>query len=174
LAHIVRSQGRRGEVRAEVLTDFPQRLLELKRAWITRGSEEPREIRVRACRLEPSQRFAVFQLEGCDSIEQAELLVGSSIEIPLAERMPLAPGMHYVNDLTGCRVYDAASGTLLGEVVRVDPTGEETPGTPLLVVETPSGELLIPLAAEICRTIDTRAKRIEAALPEGLTDLNRT
>ena len=172
MARIVRSQGRRGEVRAEVLTDFPERLIELKHAWIGSDSEEPREIRIRSCRLEPSRRFAVFHFEGCDSIEQAERFVGCSIEVPLAERMPLAPGTHYISDLVGCRVYDAASGALLGEVVRVELTGEETPGTPLLVVETPHGELLIPLAAEICRTIDTGAKRIDAALPEGLADLN--
>lgn len=172
MARIVRSQGRQGEVRAEVLTDFPQRLVELKRAWIGCGAEEPREIRIRSCRLEPSRRFAVFHFEGCDSIDQAERLVDCSIELPLAERMPLAPGMHYISDLVGCRVYDAASGVLLGEVVRVEPTGEETPGTPLLVVETPRGELLVPLAAEICCAIDTKAKRIQAALPDGLADLN--
>jgi 16S rRNA processing protein RimM len=46
-------------------------------------------------------------------------------------------------------------------------------GTPLLVVDTPQGELLVPFASEICRRIDTAARLIEVELPEGLLDLNR-
>jgi len=45
-------------------------------------------------------------------------------------------------------------------------------GTPVLEVETAQGELLIPLAADICRRIDTVARRIEVELPEGLRELN--
>jgi ribosomal 30S subunit maturation factor RimM len=41
-----------------------------------------------------------------------------------------------------------------------------------LVVAGPAGELLIPLAAEICTRIDTAARRIEVRLPEGLRELN--
>jgi hypothetical protein len=46
-------------------------------------------------------------------------------------------------------------------------------GTPVLEIETPDGELLVPLAQEICTKIDTAARRIEVILPEGLRDLNR-
>jgi ribosomal 30S subunit maturation factor RimM len=46
-------------------------------------------------------------------------------------------------------------------------------GTPVLEVETPDGEVLIPLAMEICRKIDVGARRIEVVMPEGLRDLNR-
>ena len=42
----------------------------------------------------------------------------------------------------------------------------------VLAVGTPEGELLIPLAAEICTRIDTQARRIEVRLPEGLRGLN--
>jgi ribosomal 30S subunit maturation factor RimM len=42
----------------------------------------------------------------------------------------------------------------------------------ILVVGVPAGELLIPLAAEICTLIDTASRRIEVRLPEGLRELN--
>ncbi len=45
-------------------------------------------------------------------------------------------------------------------------------GTPVLEVETARGELLIPLAEDICKRIDTVARRIEVELPEGLRELN--
>jgi ribosomal 30S subunit maturation factor RimM len=51
--------------------------------------------------------------------------------------------------------------------------GEEMSGTPLLEVETSSGEILIPLAADFCRNIDTKARRIDVVLSEGLRDLNQ-
>ena len=171
LARIVRPQGRRGEVRAAILTDFPDRLLELRRAYLSGGAGEPRAVAIRSCRLEPSRRFAIFHFEGSDSIDEAERLVGLDVQVALSDRLPLPRGTYYVGDLVGCQVVDR--GGVIGRVSDVQPTGEETPGTPLLVVETPAGELLVPLAAEICREIDTEARRIVVELPEGLGELNR-
>jgi len=52
-------------------------------------------------------------------------------------------------------------------------TGEDVAGTPILVINSPRGEVLVPLAEEICVRIDTAARTIEVVLPEGLRDLNR-
>ena len=41
-----------------------------------------------------------------------------------------------------------------------------------LVVAGAKGEILIPLATEICRTIDVAGKRIVIEPPEGLLDVN--
>jgi ribosomal 30S subunit maturation factor RimM len=41
------------------------------------------------------------------------------------------------------------------------------------VIDSPQGELLVPLAQDICVLIDTSARRIEVVLPEGLRELNR-
>jgi ribosomal 30S subunit maturation factor RimM len=63
--------------------------------------------------------------------------------------------------------------SLLGNVTDVQFTGEGVAGTPLVVVDTREGELLIPLADDICKRIDPAARRIDVLLPEGLRDLNR-
>ena len=173
LARIVRPQGRRGEVRAAVLTDFPERLLALRRAFLWDGAGEPRSVAILSCRLEPSRQMAVFHFEGSHSIDEAKKLVGLEIQIPLPERMSLPAGAYYISDLIGCEVFEQASGRALGHVADVQLTGEETPGTPLLLVEAPQGELMVPLAGEICREIDTTRRRIVVALPEGLERLNR-
>ena len=47
------------------------------------------------------------------------------------------------------------NGRVLGTVSDVQFTGEEVAGTPILVVDSPKGELLIPLAEEICVRVDT-------------------
>ena len=51
-------------------------------------------------------------------------------------------------------------------------TGENVAGTPILEINSPRGEVLIPLAEEICVRVDTSARVIEVVLPDGLRDLN--
>lgn len=167
LARIVRPQGRRGEVAAEILTDFPDRLTRLREAWLWDGAQAPRRVAIRSCWLH--QGRAIFHFEGTESITEAERLRGLEVQVPLAERMPLGPGQYYITDLIGCALWEQAAAAPLGRVDDVQLTG----GTPLLVVDTPKGEILVPLAVEICRRIDTAARRIEVALPEGLRELNR-
>ena len=175
LARILRARGRCGEVAAQILTDFPERLPKLTSAELWDGKNPPRRVGIRECWLHNGQ--AIFLFEGSDSIYDAERLVGLEIQIPLSERVPLTTGSYFVTDLIGCEVFQTnASGALekLGDVRDVQSTGESVAGTPVLVVATPHGELLIPLATEICTRIDTAARRIEVVLPEGLRDLNQT
>lgn len=185
VARIVRARGHRGEVAAEVLTDFPERLTRLREAWLAKPAAgsgpaaEGRRVAVQRCWLSPSRGGqAIFHFEGCESIPEARALVGLEVQVPISQRVALPAGRHYISDLIGCTVWErphaagiAAAGAtdvLLGTVRDVQMTG----GTPLLVVDTPSGELLIPLAAEICVHIDVVAQRIEVVLPDGLRDLN--
>jgi len=162
-------------VAAEILTDFPERLTRLKSAQLWNGrTEPPRSALVRSCWLSHSRGGqAIFLFEGSDSISDAEKLVGLEVQIPLSERISLPAGSFYISDLAGCEVYERDGGKLIGRVRDLQFPGEELKGTPLLEVDSPSGELLIPLAQEICVQIDTAARRIEVVLPEGLYDLNR-
>jgi 16S rRNA processing protein RimM len=169
LARIVRPWGRRGEVAAEVLTDFPERLIALKEAWLSDGRNPPRIVAIRSSRIHIGQ--AVIHFAGVESINDAELLRGFEVQIPFSKRTTIPPGRHYISELVGCEVWEPSAGAPLGAVRDVQKNGPAESW--LLVVETPSGELLIPLAAEICTRIDTEARRIEVRLPEGLRDLNR-
>lgn len=170
LARILRPRGRRGEVAAAILTDFPHRLTQLREAYLWDGVGEPRQVALLSCWLHNNQ--AIFHFEGCQSIAEAERLRGLEVQVPLAERMPLPASHYYVTDLLGCEVRERG-GARLGRVRDVQFLGEGTPGTPLLVIETPQGELLVPLADELCTRIDTVERCIEVALPDGLHDLNK-
>jgi len=173
VARILRPHGRRGEVACEILTDFPDRLKTLSKAELWDGRSEPRQTRVRGCWLSQSRGGqAIFHFEGSDSISDAEKLVGLEVQIPFAERTQLSSGSYYVTDLIGCEVCEK-DGAAVGRVTDVQFPGEGLAGTPLLVVDSPEGELLVPLAQDICVHIDTGARRIEVVLPEGLRELNR-
>lgn len=173
LARVVRARGLRGEVAAEILTDFPERLTKLKAVFLWNGRVETRRVRVRKCWLSTSHGGqAIFQFDGVDSVEQAEKLRGLEVQVALEERVKLQAGRYYVSELIGCEVFErhapAAPEEKIGSVRDVQFTGAAA----LLAVETPRGDLLIPLAEEICKRIDAKARRIEVVLPEGLRDLN--
>lgn len=152
------------------------------------GKTAPRQTAVRSCRLTMSRGGqAIFHFEGSDSISDAEKLVGLEVQIPLSDRMTLPAGSYYIADLIGCEVREKVrekarenareeahekEGPVIGRVRDVQFTGEDVAGTPLLVLDSPGGEWLIPLAQDICVHVDTAARRIEVVLPEGLRDLN--
>jgi 16S rRNA processing protein RimM len=164
LARIVRPHGIRGEVAAELFTDFPERLPALKRVWLSDGRTPPRPVASLACRLHNGQ--ALFLLEGCHSMDDAERLRGLEIQIPLADRVTLGPGSYFITDLIGCEVSETGAAAPLGRVRDV----QQAAGASLLAVDTAAGELLIPFAAAICTQIDLTARRIVVCLPDGLRE----
>lgn len=172
VARVLRPHGRRGEVACEILTDFPDRLTHLTAAQLWDGNAEPRHVDVRSCWLSLGRGGqAILHFAGSDSISDAEKLVGLEVQIPLEDRMSLPSGSYYVSDLIGCEVRNPEGGTI-GRVADVQFTGEAVAGTPILVLDSPRGEVLIPLAQEICVAIDVSSRQIEVTPPEGLLDLN--
>ena len=191
VARILRARGNKGEVAAELLTDFPERLTKLKEVFVGQagGKIEPRCIAMKSCWLSQNHRGqAVFHFEGVNSISEAEKFRGLEVLLPFEQRVTLPAGQYFVSDLIGCSVFEnfvsapvvasspcslGEAPSLLGTVRDVQVPGEEFRGTPLLEVETSQGDILIPLAVDICTKIDTTARRIDVILPEGLRELNR-
>jgi 16S rRNA processing protein RimM len=175
LARIRRPQGRKGEVFADILTDFPEKFAERRQLWLlTEGASAaaPREVELIAHWLHKGG--IVLHFSGVDSISAAETLASLTVAIPLAHRAPLAEDEVYIADLVGCTLYDVAKSdapVLIGQIEGVDRSAG--PVALLAVRSASSGEeILIPFAKSYLRTIDLAAKRVEMALPEGLTDLN--
>src|SRR3984893_10952196 len=203
VARVLRPRGNKGEVAVELLTDFPERLTKLREVFLGRaqgessaakfagpfGASEPTPIGVKSCWLSQNHRGqGVFHFDGVTSINDAEKFRGLDVLLPFEQRVTLPAGQYFVSDLVGCSVFEipvhapvvASSPCSLGEVpsllgaVRdVQIPGEDISGTPLLEVETSAGEILIPLAVDICTKIDTASRRIEVVLPEGLRELNQ-
>ncbi len=190
LARILRPRGNKGEVAVELLTDFPERLKDMPEVFLrdSAGKSEPRPAAVKAFWIDQNHRGqAVYHFEGCASISEAEKFRGLDVLIPFEQRVTLPAGKYFVSDLVGCSVFESSPEppvvssspcslanvpALVGTVSDVQTTGEDIAGTPVLVVDTRNGELLIPLAADICTRIDPAARRIDVVLPEGLRDLN--
>ncbi|MDP9337309.1 MAG: hypothetical protein M3P45_00415 [Acidobacteriota bacterium] len=200
VARILRPRGNKGEVAVQLLTDFPERLTKLKEVFLGRasgdtfagvfGATEPQPIGVQSCWLSQNHRGqGVFHFAGVHSINDAEKYRGLDVLLPFEQRVTLPAGQYFVADLVGCAVFEMkeempavasspcameSAPQFLGNVqdVQFPGEGEGMRGTPVLEVETAQGELLIPLAEDICKRIDTVGRRIEVFLPEGLRELN--
>lgn len=188
VARIVRARGNKGEVVAELLTDFPARFANLKRIYLRKDDREPSPIGLQHFWLDRNHPgMVVFHFAECATISDAEKLRGCDLLLPFEERVELPVGQYFVTDLIGCTVFGlpveeaklSSPACAMEEAPRVVGTvrdvffpGESIAGTPLLQVETASGELLVPLAEDICTRIDVAARRIDVRLPEGLDELN--
>lgn len=153
------------------LSSRPERYAQLRA--VTLFGPDNRPLPGQPCEVESvweHRGMLVFKFGGIDTRNEAELLRGAEVRIPISERPPLPDGEYYYSDLVGCEVVEAGTEERLGSV-----TGwTEAGGAGLLHVEVPgrADELLIPLSRSICIEIDTAAKRIVVDLPEGLKELN--
>jgi 16S rRNA processing protein RimM len=178
LARIVRPQGRRGELLADILTDFPQSFAQRKRLYL-RTPGPHMEDAVPGSKVEEAKLEAhwlhkgrvVLKFAGVDSISDAEKLRNCEVLIPFAERMPLTGDAVYVSDLIGARVIDVRGGGArdVGEIIDVQPEGV---APAMLVVRTGAREpALIPFVRAYLKRVDLTAKRVEMDLPDGLLSL---
>ena len=102
-----------------------------------------------------------------DSISEAERFRGQEIKLPEEDIPDREEDEYYLYQLTGCRVFDSK-----GEEIGVVREVQIIAGNELLVLETGYADILIPFAAEICREIDLKQRKIMIDPPEGLLDLN--
>jgi 16S rRNA processing protein RimM len=175
---VVRPQGNRGEVAAEIHTDFPEKFSQRRRLFGLADDGRRRELHLQECWSHKGRMILKFA--GVDSISQAEELVGAEIQIPASERAPLEPGSAYVADLIGCTLLaahhssEAYGKPAFREIGRVTDVQFGAGEAPLLVVRSePAGrEYLVPFAEAYLQSVDTAARQILMVLPEGMLDLD--
>jgi 16S rRNA processing protein RimM len=169
-------QGRRGEVLAELHTDFPERFEDRRTLSGLAADGSRRELRLEEHWFH--KRGVVLKFAGVDSISDAERLAKLELQVPSHERTELEAGAAYVSEIVGCEVWvgKAEERHLLGAVREVQFGAGEAP---LLVVrggyqpyENGERELLIPYAEEFVVAADFAKGRIDMHLPEGLLELH--
>ena len=197
LARILRPQGRKGEVLAELFTDFPDRVAGEPRIFLALPGYAGSASAIRTARVDsfflPVGRNLgriVLHLQGLTSIEAAESLAGLEVIVPQDERLePDDDDVNYISDLLGCTVFNEsrvgqlndapAPSALVGIVDDIHfPTAPDglrrlEEAAPILVVLSPAGEeILIPYVKAYLVALDLPARRILMSLPEGLIEVN--
>ena len=167
VGRIARPHGLRGQVLINPETDFvEERFAEGATVW-TRSDAGDQRLRVASLRVQNGRPIVGF--EGFERVEDVERLAGLELRVPEDALQPLQPGTYYEHQLVGCAV-ETTAGDVVGEVAKV----EGGAGASRVVINGPRGEILIPLAVDICVEIDVANRKIRINPPDGLLELNET
>ena len=163
IAKIVRTRGLKGEVVADILTDFPERFEILDDVTAVRENGERFALKIEKSWFQNGR--VILKFAGFDSIGSGETLRNIEICLSESEAVELKADEYFDWELAGCMV-ETVSGELIGSVRELMRTG----GTELLVVDGEAKEYLIPFANAICIEVDIENKVIKVDPPDGLLE----
>jgi 16S rRNA processing protein RimM len=163
LGSIVGTHGVGGLLRFHSRSDVAAALAAVSTIHLAAPGTEPLPWKVVSAK--PHGHFVLLRLEGIDGIDRAATLVGAVVSVPAAALPVAGPGEFYAYQLEGLEVLTVAGGRL-GSVESVFPTGSND----VLVVRDGARELLIPVIADVIRTVDLDARRVVIEPIAGLLD----
>lgn len=166
LARVVKTQGRHGEVAVEVHSDIPERFSGGMKLWALDQEDVRRELEVED--VWPHKGLLVLKFRGVDSISDAEVLIGSELQLPRSQRAELERGWTFVSDLIGCTVFDGDR-----EIGRIEDVQFGAGEAPLLIVADKAGKKFdVPFAEAYLETVDVAQRQMRMRLPEGMLEIN--
>jgi 16S rRNA processing protein RimM len=165
VARVLKTQGRRGEVAVEVLSDVPDRFKAGLKLAVLGKDDSKRELEIE--QLWPHKGHLILKFAGVNSITDAEDVVGCELQLPREQRAQLKPGWAYISDLVGCTVI--AAGREVGTITDVRFGAGEAP---LLVVQSGTREREIPYAQAYLEGVDLEHRQIRMLLPDGMLELD--
>jgi 16S rRNA processing protein RimM len=170
VARVAKTQGRHGEVAADLFTDFPELFEERHHLWALLTGGNRRELNLEE--FWPHKGRMVFKFTGVDSIEDAEALIGSEIQIPAAQRAELEPGSVYISDLRGCAVTARSGNEPPRSLGKIDDVIFGAGEAPLLEIREGKKEYLIPFVESFIEKMDLERREIALVVPEGMLELD--
>lgn len=151
IGQISKSQGVRGEVKVQLLTEDPQRFIGLKNVFVEKdGGFIPYTVRSAAIR----QGAAYISFEGVDDRDSSDALRGLHICVERKDAIALPAGHHFIFDLVGCQV-ESSDGEALGTLTDVLQYG----AADVYVVSGKSG-FMVPAIKRLLKNVDTDARKI--------------
>jgi len=158
IGHILAPWGIHGEVKVEVVTDFPERFTPGKLVYL---DGYPLEIE----HCHPHKQHLLVKLTTIDSVEAAEKLRGQDLTIPSSELHHLPEGQYYAFQLIGLDVV-TTKGKYLGQITDIMSTASND----VYIVEGERGEILIPAIEDVVKSIDLKKGKVVIETIEGLLD----
>lgn len=158
IARVVGAHGVQGELRCELMTDFPERFARTKRVY---AGEEHVEIALERARLDRGR--VLLKVLGVDSRTAAELFIGLTLYVPESEAVPLPKGSYFWHEIIGLHV-QTIDGVPLGTIVDIVQTGSND----VYVVEGETGEILLPATPDVVQSVDLDQGVMAIQIIEGL------
>lgn len=167
IGEILRPHGVHGELRTRVLSDYPDRLHNLKHVYIGKAADDrhPRQHLLKKVRF--NKAYALLTLDGIRDRNDAEPLRNRIVMIDIADAAPLEQDEYYLFQLIGLNV--RSDEQVIGVIRDVLQTGANDV---YVVASEKYGEVLIPAHQETIVDIDFDAELVTMNLPEGLLPAN--
>ncbi len=158
IGRVLKPWSYRGEMKIEILTEFPNRFASLRQVFI---GDDAKSFSIESTRLHG--KHALIKLLGVDSTQAAAKLRDQLVYVSREEAVPLERGKHYLYELVGLRVV-TTEGEALGEIVEILDTGAND----VYVVRDSSREILIPAIEDVVKEIAIDRGEILVKLLEGM------
>ena len=161
VGEVLKPFGFRGEVKIQVLTDYPNRLLKHKTVYI---GPNAREFQVASARSHGS--YILMKFVGFDTDASVAKLRGEVVKIPVADAAKLKKNQYYHHQIIGLNVV-TQDGESLGTIQEILETGAND----VYLVRTPQGkEILLPAIKDVVKKIDLDAGQMTIVLVPGLVE----
>ncbi len=164
IAYITKPRGLRGEVVADILTDFPGRFDNLSEVFAIDQEGKTSELELEKFFFQKNR--IVLKFKEFNSIEEVEHLRNTEICIPESESVELKENEFFDWQLEDCKI-ETLEGEKIGKVKEIFRAGESVN----LVVVDGNKDHMIPFVEAICPEVDIENKLIKVDLPEGILDL---
>jgi len=160
IGKIVKIHGLKGAVKVASYLEDNQTVKKLKEILI--GLDHgPEPFRIKTIRLE--KRGFLVEMEGVETAEAAQKLIGCEISIPSDQLEALPDDEFYWKDLIGLEVF-TEEGVFLGKIETVFSTGSND----VYVCQGNEREILLPAIADVIREINLIKGKMIVRLLEGL------
>jgi len=163
IGQVRKPHGVHGDVLVEILTDFPERLVEGVRFGL--GPAERPEAFHEAHHVRYHKGKWLLGVEGIRSRDAIEAWRGLYLFLPEQSLDELPEGYYYEHHLVGLRCL-SPGGEILGEVTAMENDGPQA----RLVVRRGTRELLVPYVPQIVTEVNLEAGTLTLDAPPGLLD----
>ncbi len=160
---ITKTHGLKGEVKLKPSVTDPNLFQGPQRARIVGDDTGPAETTLEKVRGQGGRWIVKFK--DYKTVEQAQTLVGKTLEILTENFSPLPDGEYYWFQIEGLQVFDE-EGRYYGSVTDIIVTGSND----VYVVQDGDKELLLPMIDSVVKSIDLKENKLIFHIIEGLLE----
>lgn len=161
VGQIVNTFGIKGFVKIYPYVDDISRFDNLKKVHI-KSKKEEKELQIEEVKYQ--KNMVLVKFKGIETVENAEKLRNSFVEIDRADAIPLEEGQYFIADLLGLDVF-LDTGEKLGVLEDIYNTGSSD----IYVVKNELGkQFLLPYIDEVIKQINLEERKIIVHIIEGL------
>ena len=163
MGYITKTHGLKGEVKLRPSLTDPSLVQDVRRARIVGDDGDSVETVLEKVRGQGGRWIVKFK--DFKTIEQAQDLVGRSLEVYCEDFQPLPEGEYYWFQVEGLQVFDEV-GRYYGTVNEIIVTGSND----VYVVKDGDKELLLPMIDSVVKSIDPKENKLIFHIIEGLLE----